>query len=114
MEKIFIVLSWLVFASLAMGIARQLSEQVTLDKLEPFMNLRPADIVPDMRKPYDLMESLEHSNDPTLTAKGCYDKDFLAQSAKTGNYIQRTNNFPHATPDSCSAPLTEMLFYKNP
>lgn len=52
----------------------------------------------------------------TLTAKTCYEKDFLAQTAKTGNYIQRTNNYRHGAPDNCSAPLTEFVgsFYKNP
>ena len=50
-----------------------------------------------------------------LTAKSCFDADFLAQTEKTGNYIQRTNNFRHMTPDSCSAPRTELVnaFYVN-
>ena len=51
----------------------------------------------------------------TLTAKSCFETDFLAQTERTGNYIQRTNNFRHMTPDSCSAPLTELVnaFYVN-
>jgi hypothetical protein len=44
-----------------------------------------------------------------LTAESCYKKDFLAQTQKTGNYIQRTNNFKHARPDSCTSPLTEFV-----
>jgi hypothetical protein len=51
----------------------------------------------------------------TLDAKSCFETDFLAQTEKTGNYIQRTNNFRHVTPDSCSAPRTELVnaFYMN-
>jgi hypothetical protein len=51
----------------------------------------------------------------TLNAKSCFETDFLAQTEKTGNYIQRTNNFRHGTPDSCSAPRTELVnaFYVN-
>ena len=45
----------------------------------------------------------------TLTAQSCFEKDFMAQSSKTGNFIQRTNNFRHEEPDNCSAPLTEFV-----
>jgi hypothetical protein len=69
-------------------------------------------------QPYALLNGVlpEKLDKGTLTAKTCYDKDFLAQSNKVGNYIQRTNNFRHAAPDSCSAPLTELVnsFYLNP
>lgn len=53
-------------------------------------------------------------NKGNLTAKTCYKTDFITNSNLLGNYIQRTNNFKHATPDNCSAPLTEMVnsFYK--
>lgn len=56
------------------------------------------------RQPYALLNGVlpEKTGKGNLTAKRCYDKDFLAQSNKVGNYIQRTNNFPHAAPDSCS------------
>ena len=70
------------------------------------------------RQPYALLNGVlpEKGNKGKLTAKTCYEKDFLAQSNKVGNYIQRTNNYPHAAPDSCSAPLTELVdsFYLNP
>jgi hypothetical protein len=64
-----------------------------------------------------LDDSLSMKQTPgTLSAKTCFQSDFLAQSNKVGNYIQRTNNIRHATPDSCSAPLTELVdsFYTNP
>jgi DNA-binding transcriptional LysR family regulator len=70
------------------------------------------------RQPYALLNGVlpEKLDKGTLTAKTCYDKDFIEQSNKVGNYIQRTNNFRHAAPDNCSAPLTEMVnsFYLNP
>ena len=44
-----------------------------------------------------------------LTAKACYETDFIAQNQRTGNFEQVTNNFKHKGPDSCSAPLTEMV-----
>lgn len=62
----------------------------------------------------DFLPEKKSSGD--LTAKTCYQTDFLAQTQKTGNYIQRTNNIRHGTPDSCSTPLTELVnsFYTNP
>jgi hypothetical protein len=69
------------------------------------------------REPYNLLNDVlaEKTTEGSLTAKTCYQTDFLAQSNKVGNYIQRTNNFKHATPDSCSAPRTELVdsFYRN-
>jgi hypothetical protein len=50
-----------------------------------------------------------------LTASSCFANDFLAQTEKTGNFLQRTNNIRQARPDSCSAPRTELVnaFYIN-
>jgi hypothetical protein len=66
---------------------------------------------------YSLLEdSISKKTSPgTLSAKSCFESDFLAQSSKVGNYIQRTNNIRHATPDSCTAPRTELVdsFYTN-
>jgi hypothetical protein len=54
--------------------------------------------------------------DGTMNASSCFQQDFLAQTEKVGNYIQRTNNFRHGTPDNCSAPRTELVdaVYTNP
>ena len=127
---IIIILVWIVLITLAVGIARQLSEQKVLDfhtvgypyyklnkgLLEQFENpANPANPAPVSDK-YILLPLEESTGGGNLTAKTCYDKDFMAQSAKTGNYIQRTNNYRHGAPDNCSAPLTEFVgsFYKNP
>ena len=80
--------------------------------------LTPADSDLNPRSPYSLLKGVLGTKDTEgeLTAKTCYQKDYLSQTNKVGNYIQRTNNFKHATPDDCSAPLTEMVdsFYTNP
>jgi hypothetical protein len=143
-------LGWLVLVTLALAIARQLSEQRTIyllpdsfgrifsrkgwdgGLLEGFANSDAVKGIPDTtgvtipadatlenpRQPYALLNGVlrEKMDKGTLTAKTCYTKDFLAQSNKVGNHIQRTNNFRHAAPDSCSAPLTELVdsFYLNP
>jgi hypothetical protein len=51
----------------------------------------------------------EKNTKGNLTAKSCYDTDFYRHTDKVGNYIQRTNNFRHGSPESCSSPLTELV-----
>jgi len=50
-----------------------------------------------------------------LTAESCYKSDFASKIQPTGNFIQSTNNYIHKTPDSCTAPFTELVdsFYLN-
>ena len=150
MKKEIQYLSWAVLFTLAIAIARQLSEQKNIylfpdsfgsifskkgwdqGYLEGFNGsqevkgnldipglMSPADATLETpRQPYNLLNGVlaEKGDKGSLTAQTCYQKDFIAQSDKTGNYIQRTNNFRHAAPDSCSAPFTEMVnsFYLNP
>ncbi len=49
-----------------------------------------------------------------LNAQECYDSDFQKRLERTGNYRQITNNYKRGSPDSCTAPLTELVlpFYK--
>ena len=125
MEKVITILGWLVLLTLILAIAVQLSQQGHIYLFpdawakpfarhgqEGFMNLSPG----DANAPYKLLADVlpEKKTEGTLTAQTCYQTDFLAQTEKTGNYIQRTNNFRHGTPDNCSAPLTEMVdsFYQ--
>ena len=125
METIFTVLAWFVLITLILAIAVQLSQTGYIYLFpdswgkpfarhgqEGFMNPALADA------PYKLLADVlpEKKTDGTLTAQTCYQTDFLAQTEKVGNYLQRTNNFRHGTPDNCSAPLTEFVdsFYKLP
>lgn len=129
-DTVLTVLGWFVLITLMCAIARQLSEQLQLNLtpslygaswnrpnsshklLERFTN--PATTT----TPYTLLNDvlLQKESAGTLTAKTCYEKDFLAQTAKTGNFLQRTNNYRHGAPDNCSAPHTEFIdsFYRNP
>jgi hypothetical protein len=123
MEKVLTVLGWFVMASLALAIARQLSEQKNLgpfsafsafSAFEGFKNPPQAD-----KKPVANYSLLSDKFAPAaapgmLTAKTCFEADFQAATEKTGNYIQRTNNFKHGIPDSCSSQRTEMVnsFYE--
>ena len=137
MEKAFTVLGWVTLVTLSLAIARQLSEQrdmyflpdswgaqfakhsqggqVGRGLLENFSNYSGSPA--SENAPYKLLADVlpEKKTDGTLTAQTCYQSDFLQQSNKVGNYIQRTNNFIHAAPDSCSAPLTEVVdsYYEN-
>jgi hypothetical protein len=123
MDKVFTVLGWFVLATLALAIARQLSEQKTIDEslyapaalTERFMDLNPASTQEpagnlNVRDPYALLSGVlpvsEKSKTGDLNAQSCYATDFLAQNQKTGNFSQTTNNFKHKGPDSCSSPIT--------
>ena len=117
MEKVFTVLGWFVMASLALAIARQLSEQKNLGNFtsfEPYAN--PPQAEKKAVANYTLLsdEFAPATAPGMLTSKTCFEADFQAATEKTGNYIQRTNNFKHGIPDSCSSPMTELVnsFYK--
>ena len=49
-----------------------------------------------------------------LTSERCYRSDMGEVLKQTGNFLQRTNNYPRSHPDSCSAPNHEFIgtFYK--
>lgn len=146
MEKVFTFLGWLALITLVLAIARQLAERRNIYFLpdswgkqytnENFANI-PASManVKGIVEKTDLLTSGEPNKagaqtsftplsdvlkskgtDGTMTASSCFQQDFLAQSEKVGNYIQRTNNFRHGTPDNCSAPRTELVdaIYTNP
>lgn len=123
-DKVFIFLAWLALITLILGIAVQLSYQRDIFGFsaswgraflrERFTNrLDPA----NANTPYVLLADVPPAKkgDNTLTAETCYQADFLAQTEKTGNYLQRTNNFRHGRPDNCSAPRTELVnaIYQN-
>lgn len=70
------------------------------------------------RMPYHLLKGVLPNADKDvpsgLTAERCYHLDFSKRLEKTHNYIQRTNNYRHEAPDSCSAPFSDLVnsFYK--
>jgi hypothetical protein len=48
------------------------------------------------------------------TAQQCYQVDWARGLERAGSYAQRTNNYKHGYPDSCSAPNHDLIldFYK--
>jgi hypothetical protein len=79
-----------------------------------FMSGDPALNTP--REPYNLLNGWLAPAETQMrpTAQKCHEVDFETRLEKTGNYIQRTNNYVHGDPDSCSAPTHELVlgFYK--
>jgi hypothetical protein len=109
-DKSIQVLGWVAMGSLALAIARQLSEQKVYGIVPTnFGDVRRWDkgLLENFKNP--ALEKGTGQKLGNLTAQKCYEKDFMAQSAKVGNFIQRTNNFRHEKPDNCSAPLTQMV-----
>ena len=114
MDQVFTVLGWIVMATLAIAIARQLSEQKAINMIgqallkEYFVSSETS--TKEVQQDLLLSDLLQPASSPAnLTAASCYNTDFIAQTQKTGNYKQETNNFKHGNPDSCSAPLTEFV-----
>lgn len=114
MDQVFTVLGWIVMATLAIAIARQLSEQKAINMIgqallkEYFVSSETS--TKEVQNNLLLGDLLQPACSPgNLTARSCYNTDFIANNQKTGNYKQETNNFKHGNPDSCSAPLTEFV-----
>lgn len=111
MDQVFTVLGWIVMATLAMAIARQLSEQHAIDMIGGDL-LKEHFVSSENSVQQDLLLNgvLQPASSPgNLTAASCYNTDFIAQTQKTGTYRQTTNNFKHGNPDSCSSPVTEFV-----
>jgi hypothetical protein len=60
------------------------------------------------RKPYALLDRPLAEKPLILTAEGCRRVDFMTRLEPTGNFKQRTNNFKHDDPDSCSGWTEEL------
>ena len=77
----------------------------------------PADIQ-DQRRPYHLLRGVlpdaEKDTVGVLGSQACYEADFQTRFQPVKNYLQRTNNYKRAAPDSCSSPMTQFVtsFYK--
>lgn len=80
--------------------------------------VQPADADLENQKPYHLLRGIlpDATRDKTsgLSAQRCFETDFNRRIEKTGNYRQLTNNYKRLNPDSCTAPMTELVtsFYK--
>lgn len=78
--------------------------------LEPnaAMSVHSEKLLADGRLPPMTLEEAE-GNWGQMTSERCYRTDLGESLKKTRNFLQRTNNYPHAHPDSCSAPNHEFV-----
>lgn len=80
----------------------------------------PADASLNIRTPYHLLAGvlknapIDNQDNSRLNSCACYGIDFENRIQKTGNFVQRTNNYQRANPDSCTAPFHELVnnFYE--
>jgi hypothetical protein len=135
-EILYFIGIWAV-ALLAMALVVQYTQyksfflvRPAIEVKEPFQNTpaqvtgivennSPADAdLENLRKPYHLLRGVlpdaVSGKTSGLSAQRCFETDFTRRIEKTGNYKQLTNNYKRETPDSCTAPLTELVtsFYK--
>ena len=63
---------------------------------------------------HDVLPIKENQKSGPLNSQTCYDGDFQKRLEKTGNYLQRTNNYRHEDPESCSSLYQEFVtaYYK--
>lgn len=69
-------------------------------------------IASDRLMPFTEAEAV--GNWSRMTSERCYKLDLAEPLKRGGSYLQRTNNYQHSHPDSCSAPNHEFVgtFYK--
>jgi hypothetical protein len=80
----------------------------------------PAPAFLTMRSPYHLLNGVlkdapvDNQDNSKLNSCACYAIDYENRIQRTGNFVQRTNNYKRANPDSCSAPFHELVnnFYE--
>ena len=80
----------------------------------------PADSALNAHVPYHLLQgvlddaAVDDQPNTAFNAQACYESDFANRIQLTGNYSQLTNNYRRKNPDSCSAPVHELVnnFYK--
>lgn len=77
------------------------------------------DLMPqEVSQPFSLLSGVLTLKDTQksgpLNSQTCFEGDFQSRLEKTGNYLQRTNNYRHQDPESCSSPLQEFVtaFYQ--
>jgi hypothetical protein len=73
-------------------------------------DLEPEDILNGATSPM----TAAGQNTDFLNAQRCFEGDFQTRLERTGNYRQLTNNYKRGDPNSCTAPLQNLVlpFYK--
>ncbi len=94
------------------------SDVVGKSETHPESGPAPAALNP--RTPYHLLTGVlknapvDNQDNSRLNSCACYGIDYENRIQRTGNFVQRTNNYQRANPDSCSAPFHELVnnFYE--
>ncbi len=73
---------------------------------------KPGDIRADVlleRPAFNGVHQISH-----IDSQKCYEMNYSMTNNKVGNYIQKTNNYMHEYPDSCSGTRQELItaFYQ--
>jgi hypothetical protein len=81
---------------------------VSTDNTPPLI-FREEDVLLDRPAILGNMQKISH-----IDSQKCYEMDYAAASNKVGNYVQKTNNYMHGYPDSCSGTRQELItaFYQ--
>ena len=99
-----------------LGDPRFTAEGFASGKSEPSDYSEPSKLSPDVKEdgPAHLLKDKIEITRPlnmfgTLTQQQCYEQDGIHITEVLGDYNQRTNNYVHTYPDSCSAPYKELV-----
>ena len=134
MKRDIMILSTIILGLFLFIITYNLPRQVKQRELSGFQNMTPApvgdkpikyvtgpaDSMLNPRIPYHLLQgvledaAVDDKPNTAFNAQACYESDFANRIQLTGNYNQLTNNYRRKNPDSCSAPVHELVnnFYK--
>ena len=134
MKRDIMILLTIILGLFLFIITYNLPRQVRQRELSGFQNMTPApvgdkpikyvtgpaDSMLNPRVPYHLLQgvledaAVDDQPNTAFNAQACYESDFANRIQLTGNYSQLTNNYRRKNPDSCSAPVHELVnnFYK--
>ena len=85
-----------------------------LNVKEAFVTLAPANIDTSYSLLAGVLPLKENITRGEFNSQRCFEQDFENRLEKTGNYIQRTNNYKHKDAESCTSPFQEFVgaYYK--
>ena len=81
---------------------------------EPFVSLAPANVDTSYSLLNGVLPLKVNVVRGGFNSQSCFEQNFQSRLERTGNYIQRTNNYKHEDPESCSSPLQDFVgaYYK--
>ena len=76
---------------------------------EAMVDLMPENIDTSFSLLNGVLPVKEEQVQQKLNSQSCYEGDFNNRLEKTGNYLQRTNNYIHKDAESCNSPYQEFV-----